>query len=213
MIRVTRLPAPQTLKKKAKKWIAQLISARTNSQRERVLRRYRNAEVRQTLVAMFHGKCAYCESRITHVDYGHIEHYRPKAGPSGRPDLAFEWSNLLLACGICNGASYKSDRFPEAADGGPIINPCEDDPACHFEFHYDPIAKLASVYGVTSRGEVTERLLGMNRWELRQQRSNLIRKLVVIAQFAASDSEAAEILRSAQQSEAEYAAFARSLFG
>jgi len=58
---------------------------------------------------MFHGKCAYCESKITAIYNGDIEHFRPKgkiqtANPS-RPGyfwLASEWKNLLLACPFCN---------------------------------------------------------------------------------------------------------------
>ena len=90
---------------------------------------------------MFGGKCAYCESRITHVDYGHIEHHVPKAGPNGRPKRTFQWSNLLLACGRCNGSENKGDRFPTARQGGPIVNPCKDDPADHFEFVNQRLAR------------------------------------------------------------------------
>jgi uncharacterized protein (TIGR02646 family) len=162
---------------------------------------------------MFHGKCAYCESKITHIDFGHIEHFRPKRGVNGRPDLAFEWTNLLLACGVCNGAEHKSDHFPEADEGGPIVNPCDDDPEIHLDFCFDPVTRLASVYGKTRRGETTEDLLGLNRPELRDYRSRRVRHLVVLAQHAGSDREAAKLLQEAKLSDAEYAAFARALFG
>jgi uncharacterized protein (TIGR02646 family) len=161
---------------------------------------------------MFHGKCAYCESKITHTDYGHIEHFRPKRGVNGRPDIAFEWNNLLLACGVCNGAEHKSDHFPEADEGGPLINPCEDDPERHFEFHFDLVTRLASVYGKTHRGITTEKLLGLNRTALREYRSTRIRHLIALAQYACADPEAAKLLNEAKQSSAEYAAFARTLF-
>jgi uncharacterized protein (TIGR02646 family) len=162
-------------------------------------------------VKSFHGKCAYCESKITHVDYGHIEHFRPKAGSKGYPELTFEWTNLLLACGVCNGAEYKSDRFPEANEGGPIINPCEEDPSSHLSFVFDPVTKLASVYGKTRRGETTEALFGLNRAELRDYRSRRVRHLLALVQYASTDPAAAELLSEAKQSCAEYAAFARAL--
>jgi len=211
MIAVNLLPKPKILERKAAQWLKQLRAAKTESDRLRIQEKYRHKDVKQTLVEMFHGKCAYCESKITHVDYGHIEHYRPKAGPKGRPDLTFEWTNLLLACGICNGGEHKSDHFPEAAEDGPIINPCEDDPADHFFLCFDPMANLASVYGVTPRGVVTEELLGLNRPALRSYRSAQVRRLVALAQFAESDTEAAALLQLAQRSDAEYAAFARML--
>ena len=96
--------------------------------------KYRHVEVKGTLVEMFQGGCAFCESKITHVDYGHIEHTRPK---SRHPELTFEWSNLLLACGICNGPQHKGDRFPGAAEDGPLINPCEEEPSDHLDFQFD----------------------------------------------------------------------------
>ena len=153
----------------------------------------------------------YCESKITHVDYGHIEHYRPKSGPFGRPDLTFEWSNLLLACGICNGPSHKGAWFPEADEEGPIINPCEDNPGDHFDFKYDSVAHLASVYGKTERGRVTEALLGLNRKDLRVHRSRFVKKLEVLLRLAPSHPEARDLIEESVRDDAEYAAFARSL--
>ena len=212
MIKIDRLPKPRILQRKADKWRDKLLAAATDAERLRLQEKYRHTKIKQTLVEMFNGKCAYCESKITHIDYGHIEHYRPKSGSNGRPDLTFEWTNLLLACGVCNGGEYKSDHFPEADDDGPIVNPCEDDPSQHFTFHFDPVAKLASVYGVTSRGVRTEQLLGINRPELRSYRSVRIRYLMALSRFANSDTEAAELLKLARQSDAAYAAFARILF-
>lgn len=70
---------------------------------------YADQSVRNTLLKMFYGKCAYCESKIAAIYNGDIEHFRPKgkiqsANPS-RPGyfwLASEWDNLLFACPFCN---------------------------------------------------------------------------------------------------------------
>ena len=161
------------------------------------------------MVEMFHGKCAYCESKITHVDYGHIEHYRPK---SKFPQLTFEWSNLLLACGMCNGTKYKGEHFPESQEGGLLVNPCKDMPTKHFTFDYDPTTQMASVYGSTVRGETTEKLLGLNRDELRRHRSKRVRQLYCLAKLAKTDKEAKVLLKEAIQADAEYAAFARMIY-
>jgi uncharacterized protein (TIGR02646 family) len=48
-----------------------------------------------------------------------VEHYRPKAT---YPERAFEWSNFLWLCGMCN--QIKGDRFEEP---NPPINPIDDD--------------------------------------------------------------------------------------
>jgi uncharacterized protein (TIGR02646 family) len=212
VIKVTRPAKPKILAKKAGQWQSALLSAQTKSERTRAEAKYRHVEIKQALVRMFQGKCAYCESKITHIEYGHIEHFRPKRGPRGRPDLAFEWTNLLLACGVCNGSEHKSDCFPEANEGGPLVNPCEDDPEGHFEFHFDLKTKLASVYGKTPRGAATEGILGLNRTALREYRSIRIRHLVALAAFADKDPEVVKLLDEAKKSSAEYAAFARALF-
>ncbi|MCK4660466.1 MAG: TIGR02646 family protein [Phycisphaerae bacterium] len=210
MIEVKRPPEPGALKRNGAKWKQKLLKAQTKREKKLAKEKYRHSDVKATLVTMFGGKCAYCESRITHLDYGHIEHYRPK---SRFPKLTFEWSNLLLACGVCNGAEHKGGQFPDRAGGGPLVNPCDDNPSDHFRFQYDPDTKLASVYGTTTRGETTEKLLGLNRHWLRKYRSEQVRKLVALARFARSDPDARVLLNEACQGNAEYAAFARTLCG
>ena len=70
---------------------------------------YSDDSVRKVLLNMFNGKCAYCESKITSIYNGDIEHFRPKgeikeATPTkpGYYWLAAEWENLLFACPFCN---------------------------------------------------------------------------------------------------------------
>jgi uncharacterized protein (TIGR02646 family) len=211
MIKIQRTPVPKILAKKGAEWLLALQHANSSQDRERAKNKYRHPKIKEALVSLFHGKCAYCESHITHVDYGHIEHYRPKSGPQGQPDLCFEWTNLLLACGICNGAEFKSDHFPGAAEGGPLINPCEDDPAAHFEFRFDAKLGLASVCGITHRGQTTEVRLGLNRSELRRFRSEQVKKLVVLKRLGESDPEARRLMAEALQPTSDYSAFARAL--
>ncbi len=157
---------------------------------------------------MFHGKCAYCESYIPHVTFAHIEHYRPKAT---FPDLTFSWGNLLLACGKCNSPLFKGERFPQEDEGGPLLDPCTDLPEEHLRFEYDARTKLASVYGKTGRGLVSEMRLGLNRAELRTHRSMRVRTLAALLRFVSQDAEARQLFDEAKQNHAEYAAFARAL--
>ncbi|MCI5151288.1 MAG: hypothetical protein D3916_18205, partial [Candidatus Electrothrix sp. MAN1_4] len=90
-------------------------------------------------------------------------------------------------------------------------HPCEDDPAQHFSFHYEPQAGIASIYGTTPRGEITEKILGLNRHALRAYRSGQIAKLYTLAHLADSDPEAAALFQEATKGSAEYAAFARAI--
>jgi uncharacterized protein (TIGR02646 family) len=208
MIKVIRLPIPPILQRKAKEWRSRLLLAKTAKEHKFAESRYKHEQIKQTLITMFHGKCAYCESKIAHVDYGHIEHFKPK---SAFPKWTFKWSNLFLACGICNGAEFKGNRFPGPKLGGPLVNPCDDEPNEHFRFEFDPRTGLASVDGISIRGELTEKLLGLNRRELRAYRSAQIRKIFYIANRAKTDAEAAALLDEAKKDDAAYAAFVRAL--
>jgi uncharacterized protein (TIGR02646 family) len=210
MIRVERTAKPVMLGKKQADWTKTLLQAVTPAAKKQAEGKYRHRDIKAALVSMFHGKCAYCESRITHIDYGHIEHFRTKSKPQFR-HLTFEWRNLLLSCAVCNGAEHKGDRFPEADEGGPMVNPCEDEPLEHFDFVFDPKACLASVVGKTVRGRTTEQLLGLNRIDLRVHRSRLVTMLSALSLHARRDPDARRLILEACQNDAEYAAFARKL--
>lgn len=210
MIKVARSPKPAILARNQLKWTTALLAASTDTEKRSAEGKYRHRSIKDVLVTMFHGKCAYCESKISHVAYGHIEHFKPK---SKFPDLTFEWTNLLLSCPICNSSEYKGDSFPEAPEGGPLINPCDETPTEHFEFVFDRIAKLASVVGKTTRGQTTEKVLGLNRSDLRVYRSRVIMTLYVLSDYAKTDPKAKILLEEACQNEGEYAAFVRSLVG
>jgi len=79
---------------------------------------YKDKTVRNTLRTMFHGKCAYCESKIASGSDTDIEHYRPKGNVIGADDhpgywwLAMVWENLVLSCPHCN-QRRKQEYTPE----------------------------------------------------------------------------------------------------
>ncbi|MEN8218584.1 MAG: retron system putative HNH endonuclease [Pseudomonadota bacterium] len=208
MIKVKRADKPPILVQKAKEWTETLLAAQTKKDRQNAESKYQHKQIKDCLVKMFHGKCAYCESQIRHIDYGHIEHYRPK---SKFHELTYSWNNLLLACGVCNDKAHKGDKFPLMKEGGLLINPCIDNPDAHFNFYYDPQTCIASVYGTTQRGETTEKLLGLNRDELRKHRSKQVRQLQVLVKLSETDSDAKALIAEAKQDDAEYAAFIREL--
>lgn len=210
MIKVQRTGKPKILEDNVANWTRNLLAARTKKEKEVTEGKYRHTSIKVALKNMFHDKCAYCESKISHIDYGHIEHYKPKSNPAYR-NLTFEWNNLLLSCAVCNGAEFKGTKFPLAAEDGPFINPCDDEPNDHFGFVYDQTAKLATVVGKTKRGKTTEIQIGLNRNDLRNRRSKWVQMLFVLKDLAQTKAEAAEILRQAKSDDAEYAAFARSL--
>lgn len=153
-------------------------------------------------------RCAYCEVSLTADRYhGDVEHYRPKAAATDRNWymnkgkrvrgsknrcklgyywLAYEWSNLLLACFKCNGK--KSDFFPvvggrtsrtliegcEKTETPLLLNPYKDKhPEKHLEFD-----KLGAVTAAGSgvdqeRGRETIEICDLDRDILRKERMAL----------------------------------------
>lgn len=81
---------------------------------DRSTKLYSADSIQRALEAIYHGKCAYCELRPMGSP-PQVEHFRPKNGVAtiqhtGYYWLAYEWSNLLLACANCN--SRKGNHFP-----------------------------------------------------------------------------------------------------
>lgn len=216
MIHVVRKPCPDILAKKAAAWTAALLQARTNeaanpcaetkTARENAEKKYNQKAIKEALKDMFFGKCAYCESHIVHIDYGDIEHFRPK---TLYPECCFDWDNLLLGCTVCN--NNKLAQFPTAPEKQ-LINPTNELPENYFDFEYDGYTQLANVLPKNSRGEETEKILRLNRSDLLKNRSNEIKKIVAIAIFAQrGNTDALFLLRESCESKSQYAAFSRAI--
>lgn len=125
MIKINRTGKPSVLQKKETIWVEKIKNASSADERHKAISKYRHPEIKAFLSEMFNGKCAFCESYIENVDYGDIEHFKPKAK---FPYEAVIWENLLLSCKKCNGAGQKGDEWPLESEGGLLINPCEEDP-------------------------------------------------------------------------------------
>jgi uncharacterized protein (TIGR02646 family) len=212
MIKVNRGTAPASIVNNEVTWKAELTAAKAGGDKKAIELaegRYRQSDVKDALELAFNDKCAYCESEITSVTYGHIEHYYPK---SKYPSKAFSWGNLLLSCPRCNDQKHKGNEFPLKKQGGPIVNPCSDEPCGFFNFIYDPLAKLALVQPLNSRGVVTERMFKLNiRKGLVRRRSKLLRNLIYIKQKASSDPEARAIIAESKMPQSEFSAWAKAL--
>lgn len=170
MIRLQKQAEPQVLAQNKAAWTQQLLIHLHNNQDipKTLVNRYNHQEVKEALRNETHGKCMYCESPVLHVTFEHIEHIKPKAKDK-YPDLTFEWTNLGLACPICN--MNKGDDYPECT---PFVNPYVDDPSNHF------VALGPFVYHKPGdqRAELTETTIELNRPELierRKERIDMIR--------------------------------------
>lgn len=161
---------------------------------------YGHASVKSALVAMQHGKCAFCESKILHITPGDVEHFRPKAGFRQASDdvliepgyywLAYDWDNLLLSCSECN-RRHKKNLFPLAnpaqrsglhhrttdirLEEPLFVDPSREDPTKVIEFNRHvprPRSRQAK------RGKAIIAGLGLDRTALNEARNEHLGKLI-----------------------------------
>ncbi len=149
---------------------------------------YKHPENKQALVRASSGKCMYCESKITHIDFGDVEHIKPKAADKF-PDLAYEWSNLGLVCGKCN--NEKSSKFYTDA---PFVDPYIENP----EDHVMALGALLAQRNGSPRGEVTIKEIALNRPELLEKRFARMNEILV-ALNAAYRTQVDSLRKSALQ--------------
>jgi len=186
---------------------------------------YGHEQVKTALKEMQQGKCAFCESKVTHIAYGDVEHFRPKGGfrqqpedPLGRPGyywLAYDWNNLLFACQLCN-QRFKKNLFPledpakrarnhhedHARERPMLIDPAREDPdqaigfRSEYAFGRDPIG----------RGAATIDVLRLNRIELSERRRDVlirIHSLLEIVRVADHQIDNLELQQWARNAERE----------
>jgi len=196
---------------------------------------YGHETVKRALVKAQQDKCCFCESKVSHIASGHIEHFRPKGGVCqtenetlAKPGyfwLAYEWTNLLFACELCN-SRHKRNLFPLADpakrarrpetnldDETPLfLDPAREDPAKHLGFREEyPFAICGS-----RRGEATWRALGLDREKLAEIRRDhlvTVKALRTIRDGRGPKKDrllAAKLLTNMARDEAPWAAMVRA---
>lgn len=167
MIELKKFPKPQLLIDNGAIWTSELMVEyhKTNIIDKKKQNKYSNPLIKDILKNETKEKCAYCESRITHIYPGDIEHIIPK---SIYPRLTFTWSNLTLGCYWCN--NKKSNFLDKSCM---LLNPYKDNPKSHLRAFGPLIFHVNS----SKRGELTWRKFELNRTELREKRQEKIEDL------------------------------------
>ena len=209
MLRLTREdPAPQVLRfgspqrQSAEEQVAAIVEAGTPPGSRDFASLWTRRAVKNRLWSMHNGRCCYCERLRDLLRETDVEHFRPKAAVAEktpeRPGywwLAYEWTNLFLACKACN-EEYKKTHFPirgKRATGPDdelkdedacLLDPVHDD--IDSAIGFDWVAETGSVfiYGVgdnSERTSATVRIVGLNRPSLARERWNTLSSLRRIA--------------------------------
>ena len=208
MIKINRIAKPAILNKQEALWLIAIKNAKNKKELDKAVNRYQHNKIKEALTRMFCGKCAFCESYIENVDYGDIEHFKPK---SKFPLEAVVWNNLLLSCKKCNGAGQKGDAWPTDAEGGPLVNPCDEEPNDFFSFEFDQETNISLVIPKNIRGQTAEKIYGLNKLTLVKDRNNKIKMLIALARYYHSDENAKQLLDEAAKDDNEYSAFAKMI--
>jgi uncharacterized protein (TIGR02646 family) len=178
MIRVQKSSLPAKVASKLKKHEANYFAAKAAGDSDLVAKlRNKYSVVKKHLVTDFHGKCAYCESKMMHISAGQTDHIVPVSHDEQK---LFDWENLVLACENCN--RNKSAYHDEDLQ---LINPLVDDPSVHLTFVGAMIEQL------DQRGEITISQMQLDRSELTCVRFERLRKLKdTFARLSPSNSPA-----------------------
>ena len=162
MIALQKGTEPQVLVNNRVAWTAEYVNWRGNWVGDEP-RRYAHADIRLALESETNSKCAYCEARISHVAFDHIEHKLPKRK---NPTLVCDWKNLAIACPRCNNG--KGDY---------------DEPACALLDPYsDDVERLVAFMGPmawwrSARSHATVTVLKLNRPALLLDRTEALERL------------------------------------
>src|SRR5262249_37626646 len=148
------------------------------------------SRLKEHLFEVFSGKCAYCEAKVQHVDWGQVEHYRPKKKVEEDPShpgywwLAYNYQNFLPCCTRCNCARAKMNRFrvrglrarrkEDLSRERPLLlNPYKHKPQKHLKFIPPTEGDDNSgghVIGITTEGKKSIEVYNLGRRELVEQR-------------------------------------------
>lgn len=174
-------PKPTILVEKEEEWTQELMKYVEKGEKipDTTGGRYRHATIKEALLVETFSKCAYCESKITHIDHGDIEHIEPKSEVRNK---TFEWDNLTIGCSKCN-QNKKAYHDPSL----PLLNPYVDKPEeCIVFWGSLPFAVKGN-----ENAEMTIRILKLDRPELIERRSEYIKTIEpLIKQYERSDKPA-----------------------
>ena len=182
---------------------------------------YGATDVRSALRKIHHGKCAFCESLLPQTTAGHVEHFRPKGEvqqdvgkPLMKPGyywLAYDWSNLLLACEWCNSRAKRrlfplddeskrcrSHRQKITRESPLLLDPSKDEPTKHLTFAEEYVlAKGGSRKG--GKSIKVYRLDDPGLTEERRKKLALFRALRDFARHATPQPEVKDALAEARR--------------
>jgi uncharacterized protein (TIGR02646 family) len=164
----TRAEPPAHLLRYATQWTTRFQAILNGTQRGDWATRSAKKALSLALRELAHGKCAYCESALGVTVDLEVDHYVAKTVD---PALAFEWTNLLPSCRLCNRPKLNHDHASS------LLKPDIEDPEPFFWIHPDtgklePHPSLDAA--ATRRAEQTIQLCDLQRPALCTRRTDMM---------------------------------------
>lgn len=169
---------------------------------------YGHKTVKEALILAQHDKCFLCESKLSAIAYGDVEHFRPKKAyrQDETDDLnypgyywvAYAWANLFFACEICN-QRHKKNLFPLEntndratshlsgllAETPLFINPADENPEDFLSFRVDEIIGVVPFsINDNPKGEATIKGAGIDRLTLCEKRMTSLKPVLALQRIA-----------------------------
>lgn len=197
MRHIERLSVPAILRLKQQEWQEKYEARLAVDDKTRPdSSKYAHKEIKETLYTMSYGKCFYCESKLTGANK-EVDHFIEVAI---KPDMAYDWGNLYLACSNCN------DKMNHRAiDVTAALDPCRDSDEeiqHNITFVDEQISTVAgSVKGLNTikKYRLNTELLDMKRskWlnKLLKEVADIQNCMIVEGRHEATDEERKKLLR------------------
>lgn len=174
MRNVGRLRKPTYLEENASIWTRELLAkieeCKQNNTKvpDAFYNHYNQDDVKERLKKMYKSLCCYCESRIGVVEFGHIEHRKPK---KKFPENTYNWDNLHLACTRCN--TKKGNKYSRQH---PILDAVTDEIPQHLTYMVDRRGVWPK--SLTKRGETTVQHTELTDEKLRKNWSEVFNEAI-----------------------------------
>lgn len=169
MRQLKRLACPEILASKTDEWTRRYQEKRSQNPKLRPdSRQYAHRDILDTLAAMSHKKCFYCEHLLDEDEYT-VDHHVEVSEASGK---AFAWDNLYLCCRGCQGKLAEA-TVPRAD----CLDPCDPriDPADHLTFKHEVILPRND----SQRGRQTIRKHKLDRGDLELRRIRQLKLFLI----------------------------------
>ena len=163
---------------------------------------WRMLDLRQALLKVFSGCCAFCESPLSPGERNKVGLFRPRERAMQLDGtvsvehywwLAYRWENLYSICGECS--SHKGSRFPVTGrraqphtevsnESAMLLDPCAEDPEPQLVF-----SEKGTVEGTTDRARITVDVFGLNRMSLVKRRRDVCGRVDSIGDAFLTDND------------------------